>query len=218
MDKQLDRNFLKQRSPYVAVKYHVRYDFPRDLIALHNFQDGYCGSSAIEEGKYCLCYLTSRANLRRFGTVEAMEREILYKNPHLRRIFETAEFLYDKPEVINEISFAPKKAIENHILMAGDAAGLITPLCGNGMSMAIQAGSILSQLIVRYHQQEISREELEQLYQKQWRGQFASRLWIGRQIQRLFGDEWLSEMSVQLFQRAKPLARFLITQTHGEVF
>jgi flavin-dependent dehydrogenase len=39
---------------HVGVKYHVRGDFPRDTISLHNFQDGYCGISAIEEGKYCL--------------------------------------------------------------------------------------------------------------------------------------------------------------------
>ncbi len=32
--------------------------------------------------------------------------------------------------------------------MCGDTAGLITPLCGNGMSMAIGASKILTGLIV----------------------------------------------------------------------
>ena len=55
MDKALDRDFTHKKSPYVGVKYHIRTDFPQDLIALHNFKDGYCGISAIEEDKYCLC-------------------------------------------------------------------------------------------------------------------------------------------------------------------
>ena len=42
-------------------------------------------------------------------------------------------------------SFAPKKPVEEHILMSGDAAGLITPLCGNGMAMAIRSAKILSE-------------------------------------------------------------------------
>jgi len=218
LDKHLNRSFIRQQSPYLGVKYHIRHDYPKDLIALHNFQDGYCGTSAIEDDKYCLCYLTTRANLRKHGSIEAMEKKVLHQNPFLKQIFTQAQFLYDKPEVINEISFAPKRAVENHILMAGDSAGLITPLCGNGMAMALHASFILSSLIIRYHRGELSRSELENAYTRQWKKQFTSRLWIGRQIQRLFGDPWLTEITVGFFRKAQPLAQFLVRQTHGETF
>lgn len=33
LDRQLQRNFFQQRSPYIGVKYHVRTDSPRDLIS-----------------------------------------------------------------------------------------------------------------------------------------------------------------------------------------
>jgi hypothetical protein len=62
----------------------------------------------LKTNKYCLCYLTTRENLRKYKNVSEMERNILWKNPHLKQIFLEAEFLYDKPEVINEISFSPK--------------------------------------------------------------------------------------------------------------
>ncbi len=48
LDAVLERGFFKKRSPYMGVKYHIETDFPKDLIALHNFKDGYCGISAIE--------------------------------------------------------------------------------------------------------------------------------------------------------------------------
>lgn len=49
LDRQLERTFFKQASPYIGVKYHLRTDLPRNVIALHNFKDGYAGISAIEE-------------------------------------------------------------------------------------------------------------------------------------------------------------------------
>lgn len=218
LDASLHRDFFTKRSPYLGVKYHIRTDFPKDLIALHNFQDGYCGISAIEDNTFCLCYLTTRENLRRYGNIATMEQEVLCKNPHLKKIFNESTFLYERPEVINEISFAPKKAIENGILMVGDAAGLITPLCGNGMAMAIHGGKIAAAWATRFLKNEISREALEKGYQTDWQRQFARRLWVGRRVQQLFGDKWLSELTLSFFKTFPPLLPTLIRQTHGKVF
>jgi flavin-dependent dehydrogenase len=218
LDKQLNRDFINKRSPYVGVKYHIQTDFPKDLIALHNFRDGYCGVCAIEHEKYNLCYLTSRDNIKHYGSLEQMEVETLYKNPFMQGIRHNATFLYEKPEVINEISFAPKKVVENHILMSGDTAGLITPLCGNGMAMAIHSAKILSGLIVSYFREKWNREKLETSYQQQWHQTFATRLWVGRQTQRLFGSEWVSSMAVGLLKSVQPAARLLVKHTHGRVF
>ncbi len=46
--------------------------------------------------------------------------------------------------------------------MTGDAAGMITPLCGNGMAMAIHSAKILSEYLIRYcGERSYSRENLE---------------------------------------------------------
>ncbi|TAG59637.1 MAG: NAD(P)/FAD-dependent oxidoreductase, partial [Runella slithyformis] len=217
IDKTLNRDFTRQKSPYVGVKYHIRTaDFPTDLIALHNFEDGYCGISAIEADKYCLCYLTTRNNLRQHGNIAEMERAVLHQNPHLKRIFTQSEFLYERPEVINEFSFAPKTAVENHMLMIGDAAGLIAPLCGNGMAMAIHGGKIAAQLTHQFLKGHLSRVELEAQYSQAWRWQFGARLWVGRNVQRLFGRKWLSELALSFFKTAPPLLTFVMKQTHGK--
>ncbi len=219
LDKQLDRRFIQQRSPYIGVKYHIKTDFPDDCIALHNFKGGYCGISRVENGVYNLCYLGSRASLRQYGSIEAMEQEVLCQNPFLKEIFEKAEFLFDKPEVINEISFAPKNPVERHVLMAGDTAGLITPLCGNGMAMAIHAAKILSDLIVKHYQKSsFDRTTLEKVYTRQWQQLFATRLWVGRHTQKLFGSRYTSELGVQLLKNVPPVARQIMRLTHGKPF
>ncbi|HEV8514129.1 MAG TPA: NAD(P)/FAD-dependent oxidoreductase [Cyclobacteriaceae bacterium] len=218
LDVRLNRDFINQRSPYVAVKYHVRTEHPLNLISLHNFQDGYCGISNIEEGKSCLCYLTHRKNLKEFGSIKLMEENVLFKNPFLKSIFSNSHFLFEKPETINEISFSTKEPVEDHILMCGDAAGMITPLCGNGMAMAIHSAKIVSELIIDFCAEKISREELEKKYSQQWHSRFAKRLWAGRQIQRLFGSVRASDFAVNLARHAKPVAGFLISKTHGDPF
>ncbi|MBD2703982.1 FAD-dependent monooxygenase [Spirosoma sp. BT702] len=215
LDRTLNRAFTQRPSPYLGVKYHIQLPFPDDTIALHNFPHGYCGLSAIEDNRYCLCYLTTREHLRRFGAIPQMEQAVLYQNPHLRNVFENARFLYDKPEVINEISFAPKRAVENHMLMAGDSAGLITPLCGNGMAMAIHSARLVSSLSTTFLQGQISRTQLEDQYQRRWSAQFTRRLWFGRHIQQLFGHPLLTEVTVRTFATFKPALRMLIRQTHG---
>lgn len=220
LDVQLNRSFIQKRSPYVGVKYHIRLKtFPTDLIALHNFQNGYCGISRVEDDKVNLCYLTHRKNVKAFGNIRSMEESVLFRNPFLKKIFNEAEFLFDKPETINEISFETKAPLEQHILMAGDAAGMITPLCGNGMAMAIHSAKILSEHVIRFcHDQHYSREQLEHDYTKAWTNLFERRLWAGRQIQRLFGAVWTSDFAVSLAQYGKPVAHYLMKKTHGSPF
>ena len=218
MDRVMNRSFLRRRSPYVGVKYHARTAHPNELIALHNFPGGYCGISNIEEGKSTICYLTHSSNVRQYRNIQEMERNVLWRNPILKRIFTESEFLFDKPEVINEVSFETKSPVDDHILMAGDAAGMIAPLCGNGMAMAIQSARILTREAMPFVRGEISRDQMENQYRRKWDDEFSSRLWRGRQIQKLFGRELTSRIAVSLVMSIPPLARSIIKNTHGRPF
>lgn len=218
LDHFLKRDFISRHSPYVGVKYHIRTEHPDDLIALHNFSGGYCGISNVENGITNLCYLVHRDRLRQSGSIDALEKTVLYKNPLLKHIFENTDFIFKKPETINEISFETKDALHDHILMAGDAAGMITPLCGNGMAMAIRAGKLAADLAIDFCNGSCSREQLERQYEHQWRKLFARRFWMGRKIQMLFGSETTSAIAINLALHVRPLASFLVRNTHGEPF
>jgi flavin-dependent dehydrogenase len=203
----------------VGVKYHVKVHHPDDLIALHNFKGGYCGISNVEDGRTNLCYLTHRENLKRFKNIKEMEEETLFHNPLLKNIFRDSEFLFEKPETINEISFETKLPVENHILMTGDAAGMITPLCGNGMAMAIHSSKILCELLIEsLAKAHFSRDALEREYAIKWNKLFKRRLWLGRQVQKLFGNEWTSNAAVSLAINIRPIAKMIIRNTHGNPF
>ena len=93
-----------------------------------------------------------------------MEKNILQKNLHLKNIFENSEILYESPVTISQISFDEKSQVENHVLLMGDAAGMITPLCGNGMSMALHGSKIAAGFIHQFLSGNTSRQEMESAY------------------------------------------------------
>jgi flavin-dependent dehydrogenase len=218
LDVSLKRTFIKRRSPYTGVKYHIRTEHPANRISLHNFPGGYCGVSNVEDSVTNLCYLTERKKIRQAGTIAKLEQEILSQNPFLKNIFRQSEFLFDKPEVINEISFESKAPVEDHIIMVGDSAGMIAPLCGNGMAMAIHSAKMSSEVIINFCRGKISRHEMEMTYADLWRKNFQSRLWRGRNIQKLFGNPFLSAVAVNLLMSSKQLSSAIIKSTHGEYF
>jgi flavin-dependent dehydrogenase len=223
LDVKWKRKFILQKknklNNYIGVKYHVSTNWPEDLIALHNFKNGYCGISRIEEGKCCLCYLTTAKILEESGnSIPRMEKQILHQNPHLKKIFTESEKLYEQPVTISQISFAKKFQVQNHVLMAGDAAGMITPLCGNGMSMALHASKIAFEQVHLFMQKKIPRWQMEQDYTHNWQKQFAKRLRTGRVIQRFFGSPVLSNLLISSLKPFPAAINKLIDATHGQPF
>lgn len=220
LDVKRKRRFILQRpnalNNYVAVKYHARLPHPRNNIALHNFNNGYCGIAPIEDDKTCICYLTTASNLRKSGNdIRFMQEKILARNPFLKEAFGNAEMLYGSPLVISQVSFSRKEQVNDHVLMLGDAAGLIAPLCGNGMSMALFSGKIASTVIDEYLSHVLSRAEMESNYAGEWKDMFGRRLRAGRIIQSLFGREWVTNLLIGTLRFFPGFVSWIIKQTHG---
>jgi len=222
LDIKLKRPFIestKQSKNYIAVKYHINYPFDQDMVALHNFNGGYCGISSVEDGKTCLCYLTNDIALKKSGgNIRDMEEKVLMVNPYLKEIFNKAEFLYDKPLVISQVSFLPKSPVEKGIFMAGDTAGLITPLCGNGMSMALRSSDMLCKLIPGYMDDKVSRNELQTTYIREWKKEFSQRLITGRIVQANFGKPRLTELFLKVLTPFPGIVKRVVRLTHGKSF
>ncbi len=223
LDVQWKRQFVQQKpnklNHFIGIKYHIQYPFAGDTIALHNFENGYCGISKVEDDKCCLCYLTTANNLTKHNnSIDQMEKELLSQNPVLKNIFSEANFLYKQPLAISQISFDKKSTVENGVLLLGDGAGLITPLCGNGMSMAMHSSLLAFQNIDLFLRQKRPRNEMEGNYETQWQQQFAKRLQVGRTVQRLFGNSTSTALFLQTMKLFPFIANRIIKATHGKEF
>ena len=224
IDKKMERSFAVRPQPphknWVGVKYHITTALPANVIELHNFDGGYCGISKVENNKYCLCYLTRADQLRKYdGSILKMEEQLLSQNKFLRYYFgERKNMLFETPETISQISFDNKLPVEKNVLMIGDAAGLIAPLCGNGMSMAFHAAAICFPLIMRFLSGEIIRAQMESMYSKQWRRNFAGRLSAGRMLQPLLVKSHLSRPAIAGLKHFPFVMKKIVKMTHGKSF
>jgi flavin-dependent dehydrogenase len=218
LDKKLNRQFIKQKSGWLGVKAHYEFDeFPDNQVALHNFRGGYGGLSKTETGAVNFCYLASYASFQKLKNVSDFNQNVVAKNPFLNEFLSKATPIFEEPLTIAQISFEQKKSVENHILMCGDTAGVIHPLCGNGMAMAIHSAKIASEHICNYFDDNTrNRHQLEMAYEKEWRKTFKKRLWMGRQLQSLLLNEEMSNLALSAVTTSPTFLRKLIQQTHGK--
>lgn len=215
IDKNLNRAFVNRKSAWLGVKCHYKLDdFPNNLVALHNFNGGYGGLSKTEDGLVNFCYLATYESFKKHKDVHEFNKSVVAQNPYLKAFLKEAQPVFKKPISIAQISFEKKAPVENHIIMCGDSAGLIHPLCGNGMAMAIHSAKIAADCFVKHHNG--PRYFLENQYKKAWQKEFTSRLWMGRQLQGILMNNARSTFALNTITKSKKLLQFMIKRTHGK--
>lgn len=217
LDKVLGRDFIHRKSDWLGVKAHYKCDdFPENTVGLHHFDGGYGGLSKTETGAVNFCYLASYKSFKKEHDMENFNKNVVCKNPFLASFLQRSTPLFEQPLSIAQISFHKKNTVEDHILMCGDSAGLIHPLCGNGMAMAIHSAKIVSEHIFHFlKDQGYPRSQLEQDYKNSWNTTFRRRLFAGRAIQSLLLNKGLTDLGISTLARSPRILGALIAQTHG---
>ncbi len=199
----------KKTRNFVGVKYHIKYDHPSDEIALHSFQGGYCGMSKIEEDVSCLCYLIDSSLIRAEGGIAAVEEAVLWKNNQLKKIWKGAEFIFNKPLTISNIQFSRKALFDHNFLFVGDAAGAISPLSGNGMSMALHGSKILAEAILQ------QPNAVRKHYSTNWRSAFGSRIAGARMLNAVMLNPSSHHMVLRTLNRLPGLKQRIVRKMQG---
>jgi flavin-dependent dehydrogenase len=216
LDIKLKRNFIQKQSHWLGVKAHYKLDFPEDYVGLHHFKGGYCGVSKVENNLVNICYLANYDTFKKYKSIEEYQTNVVCQNPNLKEIFKNANIQFEKPLTISQVSFEEKKCVEDHILMIGDTAGLIHPLCGNGMAMAIHSAKLAAENIIRFLENKINRATLEDNYLNDWNKNFKKRLQTGRRLGKLLQHEKTAQIVLKILILFPFLLPMIIKKTHGK--
>lgn len=207
-----------KKNDTIAVKYHLQFNQPKHLIALHLFKGGYAGISYTDINAYCLCYLVKAIYLKECGDIKTLEKNYLMQNPYLQQIFTKGVKLNNTPHVISHIHFELKKPVHKNVLYIGDSAGTIAPLTGNGMSNAFRSAHILFPILEKYFNNDITRTQLEYQYHKIWHKTFKKRIQFSIIIQTFLTIPILTSILFFLAKKSKKIANLIIEKTHGKSF
>jgi menaquinone-9 beta-reductase len=214
LDTQRDRPFTRKPSPWVGFKAHCSGLELPGMIELHAFTGGYCGLSAIETGQINLCWIGHESVLQSGGDQNLPAA--LYANPVLRDRLAHLKFDRTVQHRLRQISFALKGNFDGDICLIGDTAGMITPLCGDGMAMALRTAEMVVPLVSNYLQNPCTETQWQREYQRQWQREFTARLQLGRLLHSGFIRPPIAQASVVLCQQFPAIGDWLIRHTRGE--
>lgn len=216
LDRTLNRSFLHEYSPYVAFKAHYTGIACSDQIELHAFPGGYCGLARIEDGRVNVCWISHEEELKAAGgTPEAMIERALVKNDALGRRLERGQRLSDSFLAVSQVSLSRKSMFENDICMIGDTAGMIAPLCGDGMAMALRSAELAVPPAADFLDGRCSAETFQQHYADAWDRAFRTRMRLGRWIHGSAFRPGFAAAVVRACHLVPALGRWLIQQTRG---
>ncbi len=212
IDRVLSRGFMRRSQPYVGLKAHFRGMATADRVELHTFSGGYCGASAIEDGLTNVCLLAREAVLG--GSIPALVARMTAENPYLRAQMAQAEAVTDWL-AIAQVPFVRKALVERDVLMTGDAAGLIAPLAGDGMSMALAGGQMAAETVMGLLRGELSAQRVRAAYPKAWRARFGQRLRVGYALQQAMLSPQVMAVGVRIVRKYPGLGDYFVRVTRG---
>ena len=216
LDRKLNRPFLRKRAGYLAFKAHYAGTDLGDAIELHAFPGGYCGLSHVEEGLVNACWISTENAFKASGRhPEHMIRTCFGANDILRRRFQALEKVSDSFTAISQISFAQKGTFEAGVCMVGDTVGMIAPLCGDGMAMALRSAELAAPLLSAYLKAELDAGSLMQRYRQAWDREFRMRMRLGRIAHYGFSVPFVARTAIRAFNVLPILGEWLIRGTRG---
>ncbi len=226
LDKALDRRFLRRPQPFVGLKTHLAGPPLPGRIELHGFPGGYCGLSEVERGTAPgaagraanLALLVREDVFRRVSgpgpeRVPAFIRWMRGQNPRLETWLAQAAPLDERWLSIAQVPFGPKRAVVNEIFMAGDSAGLITPLAGDGIAMALRGGQMAAERLLAFLAGRQTAAQACAGYARDWRRQFAGRVRLGRLLQVFMLRPRLLGFGLRVLNAAPGMGEFVVTHT-----
>jgi len=135
------------------------------------------------------------------------------QNAHLRDWFARSVPVYPEWLSIAQVPFVSKTSLEGDVLLAGDAAGMIVPLAGDGMAMALHSGRLAALLMDRYLAKDLSALELKKSYALAWNANYLRRLRLGQMLQAVMLRPAMLTSGLHLLNLFPALGNFLVTQT-----
>lgn len=214
LDRALDRPFTHKEHPFIGLKTHFQGPPPSDKMELHIFPGGYCGISAVEGGRVNTCLLVRQEVFQRAGgDIDAFIHWMGAQHPRLGDWLSHAQPALPRWLSIAQVAFSRKAPVEHDLLMAGDSAGLIAPLAGDGMAMALYGGKLAARYVAGLLRGDLSAAEVRAAYAREWEKQFRFRLRLGRFLQSIMLRPALISPGLRLVKAVPPLGRFFLHHT-----
>lgn len=220
LDSRLNRRFVKYKSKLNGIKYHIRKDQLKKIedaqIQIYVGDGIYCGVNSVSQEDTTICFLEKRKNIN--TTAYQSLKRLVESSSRFNSLFDSdldEVFRANKVYGTGNIYFGRRNIIEDGIFMLGDAANVIAPLAGDGISMAMDSAKLLANLFYLKKQRKIANIDLFNKYEENWQKLFAKRLLTASLIQKLLLNRALGATSITAIKHFPSVLKYFIKKTRG---
>jgi flavin-dependent dehydrogenase len=214
-----NRSSASIKSSYLGVKSHFRGIAMEPVIELYFFRGGYLGLCPIEGGMVNASALLQRETAVNEGkTILAIIYGVARRNPRLHEKLTHAEPVIGSQAAVAPVYIKRKPQAWDELPLLGDAAAMIPPLCGDGMSMALRSAAMCAPLADSYLRGSLSQADWQHTYSREINLEFKRPLRWGSLLQWLFETPALSRWLPDAARLAPSIAQGLVHATRLKPF
>jgi menaquinone-9 beta-reductase len=217
LDKNSGRDSYWKKSRLNGVKYHIDKNhfnnFNSNEIQIYTAPDIYCGLNSVDDSTVTLCFLSKR-NQYQYSTKELL-LQLSKQNKKFNSLlsgnfFESLEKL--PVYGTGNIYFGKRDIVREGIFYIGDAAGVIAPLVGDGIGMAVQSAKLVSNILFK---NKLDKERAGTEYRKEWSKMFSRRISIAGIVQKSVLNNSLRNPGVSTISHFPGVISTIIKYTRG---
>ena len=152
------------KDKWLGLKAHFSEPSPPQSVDLYFFPGGYCGVTPVGPNSVNACAMVRADAARTLQDVFAKEPRLFQRSCTWQPLFPTV--------TTSPLYFREPETESDGMFLAGDAAGFIDPFAGDGISLALQSGTLAAQSIVPFLHGTYSLEHAHRQYQAAYRKRF----------------------------------------------
>lgn len=153
------------KDKWLGLKAHFTESSPPQSVDLYFFPGGYCGVTPVSAQSINACAMVRSDVAHTLEEVFAKEPRLWQRSRAWQPLFPTV--------TTSPLYFREPETEFDGMLLAGDSAGFIDPFAGDGISLALQSGTLAAQSIIPFLRGRCSLEQAHRQYRAAYRKRFT---------------------------------------------
>ncbi len=195
------------KEKWIGLKAHFTESSPPQTVDLYFFPGGYCGVTPVGLNSINACAMVRADAAHTLEDVLSKEPRLFHRSRNWQPLFATV--------TTSPLYFREPVTESEGMFLAGDAAGFIDPFAGDGISLALQSGTLVAQSIVPFLRGSCSLEQAHQQYQAAYRKRFAPAFRNAARLRSaLAAPKWVRNAALT-FAAVPGVGKMLVTKTRA---
>ena len=215
LDGRLGRAFIRRKSPLFGFGKMLvgKSEHLANRAVLHFFEGGYVGLSRVEGGRVNLAALAnSRVAQSAHHDFDSLLDRLSRESPALAADLEGLSPAAGPALVSEPVYLGRHGAVAGDVLCVGDAAGVIDPYTGTGMSLALLFGEAVAAPLAGFLARSLDADELRRAHLRRHREIAGRRFLLSRLFRPFFSGGVASRL---VSPAAAPIARWAARATRA---